>query len=1662
LFERVPLKIDHPTNLQEAAMSDRKSAKRISSLMKRLGKLPQDATKVMVTRLLRLALMMNRRSRFTATGFVLPTVVLLVLVVTLTTGALVFRAFNSSTNTIANNQNRVIYNTATPAVDRARSKLEYLFDASKDTRFPSGVPSEQFLMSMLLNDGATVKGRFAPQFRNNGEDPYNLPGEQRIDINGDGSVDNAWSYRADTDGNGSEDATVAYSIIFSTPPDSTAAIPSGTQPIKGPQRLVGLPDAEKVGLVNNASILDPSGRKIPYARSGPISNAAGLSCGTGGGGSRDGWYADRVSTSTLRKNFQLDALVIPDKGAGGATTLELQQDRQLDSGNKWGAWFRNDLELNPGAQFQWNGAMHTEGSFMVGQNRFEAHLISSPASCLFEPSASQISVTARKPNTKSTDPEALRGFRGLVMAGSIAQGNRDGSVPIYIHSNNPQFVTLNTSTDWASDKSPYEVALNPVVVQTRDQNKAVVGAGDNLDNRDAAKYDAPDTDFRGRFVQSSETPPYVDDTYRADSRYGPKPRYDNQISIPAANDAGQIIPLSATFGVGGTKTGADLIREAPNDGSGSDNVGLDGYWERRARNEGLRLLVGPRLELGNAFGWGGTSATLAPAPPDASISGDSLYPPVAPEATAISLRHEVQQNRTLRDNLSAVQATAIYHSAVGTDRDVPAACLATTAHPGTPTTLARSINFVPTVFGASTTTGATGNLLTDFFSGKGTNGWEFAAPTEADVTTGALRRALENLAKFAGDDQGTESLPTGAFPPTQEANIPHPYPMFSMWGNFSNLRRALRSGSYATLSTADKSYLYTAGCTLSMLAYNMNEVLSFDLANASNRTALVKIAKRIEELITKTPAGAIRDAYITAPVERLLDELEFPNHSLATLLGGPSTAVADVPTVAEVAIARTLATRAQIIRDRAYGFQRSPEDPNAPAAPVAPVEGVTLRVANLTGVTGPSGVDPYASDKTFLSDTSLLTPAQRSALLKLYGNPVPADSLTGASAGIQPKWPALYYLFPVVNNHNHDGTTGTPTTPQPANEPYIKDAYVKTTVNSATTYAAVNPDVVKLLPKSATGFTSSGGAWTLPYETNIENTDRYKHTNFVTAPNNTRVAVGFLDRVIYNGRERLPARVLDVDLGLLRRKPPSGVTSEPWLPKTGIVYAFREDAVREDGINRPAGTLAVSANGKTNATNVKPFGVTTPPFADQTDPPLEAQKLSAKTVDYLPDPGRRVHGFRLRDGSRLQRLFGVPTQENTKGLSFFTDNPVYVMDDFNVHEETGTTTPLEEFKDADRLWSYTSTDTPYTRDKFYNRRSLDQRFAAAATDEWRPSEILSDAVTILSDSFCDGSILDGFWKPGAGKPDANLPAALRNLYNSNTTGLYGPGCSGVGLTSFMNQNRPRLAEVTDQATTGSTAPERATDVGWGPLLPPATSSTPQRTWLRENPYDQNSPVRISRNGLPLTVDANAARFTSNKNQAGLPPRLHAVQPADSYTAAGYYNVANAGNADDNGAEARPLAPASAPGERVNAIIVSGISPSRQNQYNGGLHNFPRFLENWDKPTKRLWFSGSLLQLNFSNYAAANFDSDAWEPADTAVTNEAISYYAPPQRFWGYDVALQLSPSSPAAARFVTLSAIRNEFYSELPVNDAYMTALCKGIPISGAGSPPAGTIRPCS
>ncbi|BCX12452.1 MAG: hypothetical protein KatS3mg067_1390 [Thermosynechococcus sp.] len=1324
------------------------------------------------------------RLRWGRAGFVLPTAVIVLVVLSLTVAALMIRTLNRTTEVSGQRQEIQVMNATAPAIDRARTKLEYFF--TQDPQRPNGVPGEDTIAQIMGNQGSFART----------PDPYTLADEERIDLDGDGTLDNAWAFQP------TPDSIVAYSILMKRPTDAQ----------------LNLSDDEKA--------------KNLITRSRPMGiTEVGNQCPNVGGGGNTvevGW--DEVTSAILRKNFQINAFVYENRNGGQAlSTIEFVQERQMERGNKWGAWFRNDLEIFPGPTFRWNGAMHTEGSIFMtaGGDGFQAHLISSPRSCIYTRAASEITATeVVNPQTQQIE------FQGQFMAGSLRDNNTTaGTVKIHSYREPPSppytdddppaaknIVTFDKDRDSVKDGvNPAQVALNPVAILTEDKSRARGSDPTNLSHRDN-NWNNQFYVVQGRFANKSQPKPYVDDTYRADDRYGPKPTY-GKIGIPAGTMGDPIVDLPDK----------PLTRNvAPPDSSNKrEDLGLDGYWERRARQEGLRIIVGERLELGDPL-----------ERPDSCPGGQRC--------------NEFYQHRTLRDNLAAVQAAVVYHYKFNNNGQAdpsipdpftdpypgqnsggyePVACLAMTYHHGTRQTALNSITFFTPDPSLNIPFFQNGTPLFDFFRGIGTNGWEFELNddpsngfySQLSNPTSALRQALQNLANNYGD-------PAGAFPPKQEnsPNNTHPNPGTIKYGNFSNLRRALTQlttvgNDVSKLSLADQSTLHTAGCMLGMLAYSVKQVEQ--LSQSSN--ANVKLASNYP-----LPDGGNQD----------LITFSNPNSAGSLLL-----------------------------------------------------------------------------DKLWLEvDTSLNNPMTTTA------------------------YPVLYQVFD-------------------PNDP------------SKTRLDVVNEIANLVQPRP------DPGAFTVPTAlapsgSNPDRPDRRNQIIYYDGSQYQRYNIAFLDNALFNGREEMAVRVMDIDLDLLRRTSFGGDT---WLPMGGIVYAFREDAVREDGIARPC----LPGQNWMNTDPNNPH-----------DPCLASNGISLKPVDFFADPLRRPNGFRLLNGNRLDRQ-GIPDEKNIAGLSFISDNPVYIQGDFNLHSTDGTASNLiEEFTDKlEANWS-----------NFYSRSTLDSRFARPDKDTarpdqdtWRPAEILADAVTILSDNFCDGFAEHYFV--------GVLNPPISNLDNTDPRSC---GSSG-NRTSFLNANRPN--PPLDPNDPQLVRESQNNDLLNIPLLNPSPSGPDQR------------PIYVNKNGQ--------ARGVSNYNSFNNDRSLIAAK--------------------DN--------------TRVNAVIVSGIVPSRPNQAYGGMHNFPRFLENWSG--KNLWIQGSFIQLNFSTQATGPYDQDQWEvPNDPTCWDvntafncnaqgvELIKYYSPPNRRWGYDVALQLAPAGPVARRFITPGRQRTEYYTELRADDPYIQQLrCANRPASMGG-----------
>lgn len=1463
-------------------------------------------------------------------GFVLPTVTMLVLVVALVVAALVARTFFRTEQVMLQRKSQTIYNAATPVLDRARAKLEYLFQ--RDPRFTGGIPSEATLETFLrYDDYYTIAPNTLPQAER----------ETRLDLNGDGTPDNAWYYET------ADGERVVYSIILRTPPT----------------------DADRNLRDQTQDKIQERARNLEV-RTGPLSaslSTVGEGCGgPDAGGINEGWFEPPQSTAFLYKNFQINVVVI--SGAGNqrsVATLEMVQERQLDKGNKWGAWFLNDLEIHPGdnSPMFWNGAVHTEGSLIVGNNAFRSFLISSEDSCLFTDDASEVSVA----NNLET------GFRGQIMAGILNTNTAAGGTQWHLfgprdNRANGQFAPFRILSPEADSvingTLPVDIALRPLELFTE---RRQVSRGNSATNQavEDATWDSGDLALR-RISRKAEPAPYVDDTYRADNRVGPVP--PDADGSPLKNSGAKVGQNIKDLGISQANKDT-MLRTFVNEATDPNyqTLGLDGYWERRANAQGLRIIVGERLELGNPFGWHGTTAT----------NPDTLFPPPnsCNNTNAPGTRcHEFRQYRTFYDNLAAVQATAVYHVNHSTGSkehpSTPATCIATTAHPGTLTTINNSVDF-------------SNNPITpnqpyfNFFTGKGTNGWEFDPKNILD-NQAEFKRALNNLAKLAGDYKSPNSAPLyegGAFPPTQKAGQVYPNPDMTMWGNFSNLRRALEKGND---SIADLSYIDTAACTLGILAYSISQFDSLDTASAS----LTGILSQLKTSPTTTTTTVTTQAITNGGTITLDKGANQTDGKVTITITTPAPNAKTFP----VEIEDT---------DTANGMTTIESNISEGGLPIAltqiPVEAVfAILPANVKEEAMALYLKAqiaYDRSGGTLADCSLLTDINPDLdILCPRTRKRPEDKT---------KFPVLWYLFPADDT----GTAVAHGEPSSSNDDKIGNRFGNThitTLNGTTNdvYQAVDITKIALTPRTF-GQNTIRTAWQLP----TVNNPNANHINRIIDGSGTPRAVSLLDKGMFDAREAMSVRVLDIDLAMLQNGTNISGT-DLWLPVTGIVYAFREDSRREDAIARPPITTWENYESAWNSSDPpanRRMNAYTP-----VDPPVNvANGVSPKPIDYYADPDRRPNGFRLQRGADLSRnpdKQGIP-----RGLSFISDNPVYIKGNFNLHSTNGTTgNLLEEF--SNRL-----NTTPATLwNNFYARNTAERlaetNFSRLDNDTWRPSEILADAITLLSDRFCDGSIEDAF---RYSNQPATSTTGMRDALNPMLTQY---GCQAAAIyTSYSAASRPT-----------NTGPEPLAWIRTNPFDPytPTGLTVPTTVDGFPNNIPGVSPIQFSRHGVPLILDNSTTNISPNNRSPYLTPYLRLTDQD-----CGPNNIKCIGVASSN---------------YYNAILVQGIVPSRQFQPYGGLHNFPRALEDWRNQNQ--FISGAFIQLNFSVYTAP-FDQDTWEPYQNTVSGVSNKFYAQPQRVWGYDVGLQLVPTSPIAARLTTAGNTRSEFYEEPSLDDPYVLNL---------------------
>jgi Tfp pilus assembly protein PilX len=360
--------------------SKRQQYKFIKKIFK-LNQLFFSAIKKRLVWLIRTLFLTKKHRNSANAGFVLPTVAMVSLVVVLLTTAILFRSFERAKNASNVRVNEVVINAATPALDRARAKIDALLE---DPTLPRGTPTNNALYDALKKDkyslGDETRLKLAFDINNDG----NITSNNNL-LENDETLKTAWKYAVDTDNNGLKDTFTLYGIYFRTPTRDTST---------GQFNRKRNPLEARTPPMDNA------------LTNQQCSNASGFSSLVG----NSSWY--QLQSGNLGKSFFVYTINVPItqaaynalssntgyepyKGNKSVAALEFQQDRSRVPLPNNAVWFENDLEIIVGnTDLLLNGRIHTNGNLLVGRGTGNITLrqVSSKTSCFYSQENGLISV----------------------------------------------------------------------------------------------------------------------------------------------------------------------------------------------------------------------------------------------------------------------------------------------------------------------------------------------------------------------------------------------------------------------------------------------------------------------------------------------------------------------------------------------------------------------------------------------------------------------------------------------------------------------------------------------------------------------------------------------------------------------------------------------------------------------------------------------------------------------------------------------------------------------------------------------------------------------------------------------------------------------------------------------------------------------------------------------------------------------------------------------------------------------------------------------------------------------------------------------------------------------------------------------------------------------
>ncbi len=381
----------------------------------------QRMTRGIMRSLLRGWMRINRQDRYGRAGFVLPTVVMVLLVVVLLSITIMLRSMDRAKMAQYRRVNEQVLQAATPALDRAKAKIQYLLSGKETRETPSDDVLSQALNGVYYNLGD--EQRLQIQYEIDGTTGITIKEANSLKkLENQDAIQTAWRFPVDTNNDGKFDSFNYYGIFFRKP---------GTDIITGINRTRKPLDA----------------RTPPMALSSEVSRECQAVLSSGGTGSLvddSGWSRvdgnlkkaffvytttvpitdDDISSGNLIKNIQNQPVFTSDKyfpftGTPSFSALEYQLDATRVPLTNNAVVYEDDLIITPGFGLNLNGRIFTNSNLIASpfaNDDLKLYQVSGINSCFYREENSKVIVAGNvingmtdQVNSKSVEVHLYQG-----------------------------------------------------------------------------------------------------------------------------------------------------------------------------------------------------------------------------------------------------------------------------------------------------------------------------------------------------------------------------------------------------------------------------------------------------------------------------------------------------------------------------------------------------------------------------------------------------------------------------------------------------------------------------------------------------------------------------------------------------------------------------------------------------------------------------------------------------------------------------------------------------------------------------------------------------------------------------------------------------------------------------------------------------------------------------------------------------------------------------------------------------------------------------------------------------------------------------------------------------------------------------------------------------